>query len=214
MTETTLRVYLVRHGEVEANVGMRYLGRRDDPLNGVGRKQARQLGEVFTRLKISEVCSSPLQRARVTARAIADATDCGLSVDSRLVEMDFGPWEGLTRDEVIARSAQDKLLLERWERDPSVAPPGGESLVAVQNRCLALLNDLLQQGLGSIALVSHVGPIKAMLCAALGLPLAGSRRMFLDPATISVVDWSRRPVLRLFNAHGHLGWSRARWLDG
>jgi broad specificity phosphatase PhoE len=64
----------------------------------------------------------------------------------------------------------------------------------------------------TIVLVSHVGPIKAILCAALHVPLTTARHLFLDPATISVVDWGARPLVRLFNAHGHLGWEAARWM--
>jgi broad specificity phosphatase PhoE len=65
---------------------------------------------------------------------------------------------------------------------------------------------------GPVALVSHVGPIKALLCAAMGLPLTATRRVFLDPATVSVVDWATTPIVRLVNSHCHLGWAEARWL--
>jgi broad specificity phosphatase PhoE len=78
---------------------------------------------------------------------------------------------------------------------------------------LGLVDDLAARHAGEwIALVTHVGPIKALLCAALGAPLSTARRMFLDPGTLSVVDWGERPVVRLFNAHGHLGWEAARWM--
>jgi broad specificity phosphatase PhoE len=78
---------------------------------------------------------------------------------------------------------------------------------------LDLTGDLARGHRGEwIALVSHVGPIKALLCAALGAPLASARHLFLDPGTLSVVDWGERPVVRLFNAHGHLGWEAARWM--
>ena len=91
--------------------------------------------------------------------------------------------------------------------------PGGETLAALQERVLALAAGLAGVGPSApVVLVSHVGPIKALLCAVLGLPLSGSRRMFLDPATVSVVDWGPRPVLRLFNDHSHLGWGSARWM--
>jgi broad specificity phosphatase PhoE len=76
------------------------------------------------------------------------------------------------------------------------------------------VDDLARERSGEwIALVSHVGPIKALLCAALGAPLATARRMFLDPGTLSVVDWGERPVVRLFNARAHLGWGAARWMN-
>jgi probable phosphoglycerate mutase len=64
-----------------------------------------------------------------------------------------------------------------------------------------------------IVLVTHVGPIKALLAAALGVPIPAARRLFLDPATISVVDWGKTPLIRLVNSHGHLGWESARWMQ-
>ena len=65
-----------------------------------------------------------------------------------------------------------------------------------------------------IVLVSHVGPIKSIIRRALGLQ-AGAGQMFLDPATISVVDQGpSSALLRLFNSHAHLGWENARWIAG
>jgi broad specificity phosphatase PhoE len=64
----------------------------------------------------------------------------------------------------------------------------------------------------SVVLVSHVGPIKALLATVLEMPLQSSRRLFLDPGTISVVEWGAQRILRLFNSHAHLGWSSARWM--
>jgi probable phosphoglycerate mutase len=67
----------------------------------------------------------------------------------------------------------------------------------------------------SVVLVSHVGPVKALIAATLGAAPGAVQRMFLDPATISVVDWAdERRVLRLFNSHAHLGWANARWMAG
>jgi len=61
-------------------------------------------------------------------------------------------------------------------------------------------------------LVCLVGPIKALLSAVLGTSLHATRRLFLDPASISVVEWGSQPFLRLFNSHAHLGWASARWM--
>ena len=64
-----------------------------------------------------------------------------------------------------------------------------------------------------VVLVTHTGPLKAVLWAALGVPLVTAFRIFLDPASISVVDWQEpRPIVRLVNSHAHLGRDQARWL--
>jgi len=206
-----VRLYLVRHGEVDANREMRYLGRRDDPLNTNGRRQARRLAEAFTHLPVDAVRTSPLARARCTAEAIIDATGAAFQDDDRLLELDFGSWEGLTRKEVLGR---DRDGLEIWERDPSLPTPAGDSLELVRDRVVHLADELLSvHAGGSVVLVSHVGPVKTLLNAALGLQFGTPSRIFLDPATISVVDWSAEPVVRLINSHAHLGWASPRWLD-
>ncbi|MFL6194073.1 MAG: histidine phosphatase family protein [Thermoanaerobaculia bacterium] len=212
MRDPLLRLLLVRHGEVLSNREMRYVGSRDEPLADSGIEQAGLLAEALAPLPVRAVYSSPLGRARETGRRIAESRDVPLRLEPRLREQSFGDWEGMTRAEVLGR---DPERLLRWESDLSTAPPGGEPLTEVQARVLGLIEDLARDHRGEwVTLVSHVGPIKALLCAALGAPLATARHLFLDPGTLSVVDWDERPVVRLFNAHGHLGWEAARWMGG
>lgn len=210
MSALPLRLLLIRHGEVLANREMRYVGARDEPLADSGIAQADRLATALTLLPVRAVYSSPLSRARETGRRIAAARAVDLRIEPRLREQSFGEWEGLTRGEVLER---DRERLLRWEADLGTSPPGGEPLTEVQARMLDLVQELARDHRGEhVALVSHVGPIKALLCAALGAPLATARHLFLDPATLSVVDWGERPVVRLFNGHGHLGWGAARWM--
>jgi len=85
----------------------------------------------------------------------------------------------------------------------------------MQRRVRTFVDELAQSHTGqTLALVSHVGPIKVLLAAALEAPLASSSRIFLDPATISVVDWQTggTALVRLVNSHAHLGWTEARWM--
>lgn len=211
MTPPSLRLFLARHGEVLSNRELRYVGSRDEPLADSGLRQAEELAAALAPLPLSAVYASPLLRARETGRRIAEAREVPLLLEPRLREQSFGEWEGLTRAEVLER---DRERLLSWEADLGTAPPGGDSLQSVQERALSLVDELSREHAGEwIALVSHVGPIKALLCAALGAPLATARRMFLDPATLSVVDWGERPVVRLFNAQAHLGWGAARWMQ-
>lgn len=213
MPDPSVRLFLVRHGEVDANKDLRYLGRRDDPLNATGRAQAGTLGDAFAPLAIDSVLSSPLQRATTTARAIAMASRLDVETDPRLIELDFGLWDGLTRQEVLDSGHATPDLLARWDDDPGIPVPGGESLSSVRHRMVHLADQMLTDRAGAnLVLVTHMGPIKAVLCAALDVPFTTTRRMFLDPATVTVVDWSARPIVRLFNSHAHLGWTNARWL--
>ncbi len=212
---SSTRLMLMRHGETMANRGMRYIGSRDDALTEHGRDQARLLAEALAPVPVTAVYSSPRQRAYQTALPIAASHQLEVQVIDELRESDFGTWEGLSRAEVMTRSAQDAEHLLAWERDSSLAPPAGESLEAMYQRVNAAIISLAEMHPDqTLVLVSHVGPIKAILCAALGLPVSAAFRIFLDPATISVVDWKQPyPVVRLVNSHGHLGWERARWMQ-
>jgi broad specificity phosphatase PhoE len=208
-----LRLFLVRHGETAENVKMSYLGIRDEPLNETGQWQAHRLAEALSQIPLRLIVSSPLRRAADTAGKIQEASGIELRKDARLAEGSFGYWEGRTRDEVLKLGTRDAELLARWEMDPACAPPGGESIESLQKRMVGLVEELNRDFSDtSVALVSHVGPIKALLAAVLGIPLQASRRLFLDPGTVSVVEWGAHPLMRLFNSHAHLGWSSARWM--
>jgi len=208
------RLILVRHGQTEANREFRYIGSRDDMLTELGMAQAKELSEALTSLPIAAIYSSPRRRAYDTALPIADRHDLSVQVVEGLCECDFGSWEGLSRAEVLALGPQETEHLLAWERDVTIAPPNGESLEAMHRRVSATIENLAQGHPDqTIVLVSHVGPIKAVLCAALAAPVLSAFRIFLDPATISVVDWrSTSPIVRLVNSHIHLGWQQARWM--
>jgi len=208
-----LRIFFVRHGETVKNIEMRYLGIRDEPLTDKGKQQAFHAAEALSQLPIRMVATSPLRRAYDTAAQIRKSCDVELRQDSRLAEGSFGRWEGLTREEVIQLGHPDAALLARWESDPACAPPGGESILNIRERIIRLAEEMRDEFAGSsVVFVSHVGPIKAFLATVLNMPLDYSHRLFLDPGTISVVEWGPHPTLRLFNSHAHLGWSSARWM--
>jgi probable phosphoglycerate mutase len=213
ISQKPLRFFLVRHGETAENARMRYLGTRDEPLTENGMRQALQVADALSQLPIAAIISSPMRRAADTAAPIQKSCGVELRLDRRLAEGSFGRWEGLSRAEVLDLGNPDAELLARWESDPSCAPPGGESINDVQKRVIRLVEELKEEFAGSsVVLVSHVGPIKALLAAALGVSPQASRRLFLDPGTISVIEWSPHPLLRLFNSHAHLGWPSARWM--
>lgn len=209
------RFVLVRHGEASGNREMRYLGMTDAPLTERGEVQARQLAATLAIFRPAALYSSPLARARATAEAASGALGLPVVIEERLREEDFGEWENRTRAEVLA---DDPGQLAAWEAGEDIAPPGGESFTAMRARVVACADDLARRHPGeTLVLASHVGPIKALVCAALGLPAMGARRMWLDPASICVVDW--RPadveassgILRVYNATAHLD-PPARWL--
>jgi broad specificity phosphatase PhoE len=209
------RLYLIRHGETLANREYRFVGTRDDLLSSHGQTQALQLAEALSELPIAAVYSSPLQRTYHTALPIARRHNLEVQKINDLRECNFGIWEGLSRTEIIERSPEELQLYLEWEHNTSIAPPEGESFETLQQRVVTAVESLAKAHADqAIVLVSHVGPIKVLLGAALGAPLASAFRIFLDPATISVVDWrdANYATVRLVNSHAHLGWQEARWM--
>jgi broad specificity phosphatase PhoE len=209
------RFVLVRHGEASGNRELRYLGTTDVPLTERGQAQALQLAEAVRPFALAAIYTSPLRRAADTAARVASGPDLTPQIEADLREEDFGAWENLTRAEVLAR---DPEHLSAWEAGAEVAPPGGESLAQVRARMISCANRLAaRHPAQTVALLSHVGPIKALVCAALDLPPRGAQRMWLDPAGVCVVDWrlddagAGSGMLRVFNSVAHLD-PPARWL--
>ncbi|HEX8035441.1 MAG TPA: histidine phosphatase family protein [Ktedonobacterales bacterium] len=211
---TTTRFVLARHGEAQGNREMRYLGTTDVPLTPRGEAQARQLAEAVRPFRPGALYSSALRRARATAEEIGALLHLDVVVSDDLREQDFGVWEDRSRAEV---QASDPERLAAWEAGADVAPPAGESLAATRERVVACADLLAARHPGeTVVLASHVGPIKALVCVALTLPASGAHRMWLDPASICVIDWNRSPdtssgILRVFNAIAHLD-PPVRWL--
>ncbi|MCW2566553.1 MAG: bifunctional RNase H/acid phosphatase, partial [Mycobacterium sp.] len=110
-----------------------------------------------------------------------------LVVEPDLAETDFGKWEGHTFAEV---RAQWPAELDAWLESTDVAPPGGESFAATAERVQAALDRLRARHLGkTLAVVSHVTPIKTLLRFALDAPPSALFRLHLDVAGLSEVDW-------------------------
>jgi len=133
-----------------------------------------------------------------TAAEIATVLAVAVEVDPRLVELDYGEWDGRRLDEV----SRDDWT--RWRNDPAFAPPGGESLVDVGARVGAFCDERLRPDTTIVA-VSHVSPIKAAVSWVLGAGADMAWRSHLDQASINRVGVSPRgATLRSFNETWHL----------
>jgi len=179
---------LLRHGQTRLSAERRFAGRGDIPLTETGRLQAAAAATwLAERSGIEKIVTSPLQRARHTADAVAAATGAPLQVEDGLAETDFGKWEGLTFAEAAQRWPDE---MSAWLGSADVAPPGGESFAAVASRVRAALDRLLAESQPStLLLVSHVTPIKTLVCQAMLAPPAAMFRLHLDVASLSEIDW-------------------------
>lgn len=194
-------IILVRHGETAPNRSRQLLGRADPPLTPHGREQARRAADALAGLSPARIISSPLLRANETAEAIAETVGVTVEIDDRLVEMNYGDWDGKSFGDL------DPVEHERWRSDSSMTPPGGESLDEVGRRVAALCEELVGNlGRGPVIVISHVSPIKAAVIWALGAQQLAAWRMFLDLASISRIGVGPLgPLLLGFNDTTHLG---------
>lgn len=209
MTVMLREVWLVRHGETAANAGRIIQGQTDEPLSEEGERQASRLGEWLAqtgRARLDSVVTSPLSRARRTAELATSNLGLSLQQDARLMERSFGAWEGISADEVYA-------LQDTIEGDPfDVEPPGGESTLGMAERTWACFDDwVTRDEVGErLLLVSHGGPIGALVCRALDMPYnaLNIRRFARDNTGVTILRHRRRTpgtfLLATLNAHFHL----------
>lgn len=207
-TTPPTRFVLLRHGQTEMSAAKQYSGHSDPSLTDLGLRQAAAAAQMLSaRGGIDAIVTSPLTRCVQTAEAAARVLDLEVEVIDHLIEQDFGDWEGKTFDEAHAMSPQ---LHEEWLTDPTVTPPGGESLQVLHNRVRAVRRELQQRyECRTVLVVSHVTPIKSFIRQALDAGPHVVSRMFLDLASLSVVEFFDGQArvgstLRIFNDTAHL----------
>ena len=199
-----MRLTLVRHGETEHNRGGMTLGRADVPLNDRGRLQARATASAFARAP-DAIYSSPLQRALSTAGAIAAGAGVGVTVEPDLIEMDVGEMEHLTSAELRGRYPE---FLRAWlgPECGDARMPGGETLAEVQARAWGAVERMRSAHPdGDVVAITHNFVIRAIVCRALGAPLASFRNVRQSLAALTILDVGEGAVsvLRL-NDDAHL----------
>ena len=151
---TTGRLYLVRHGRTAGNT-VRYVGWGDEPLDEVGREQARALAAQLAGEPIDVVYSSSLSRALDTARPLAEAHGAPLHVRDELKEIDYGDYQDILK-------ADRKLKLERNHRTERM--PGGESLRDVFDRVAVVRAEVdADRAAGrNVAVVAHFWSLRML----------------------------------------------------
>ena len=185
--------YLIRHGETDWNQSGRWQGHADVLLNALGRAQARRLAQRLRRERpsLDAIYSSDLLRAWETAQALGAAVGLAPQPLPALREIDVGSWSGLTRVEVLAR---DRDLIERLESGED-APRGGsgERFADLYHRVVETVDQLAAAHPdGRLALVTHGGPVRALLLhAARDKRDALPRRLHIGNTSISLLAGGR-----------------------
>ena len=179
------RIILVRHGHVEWLAPERFRGRAELPLSDLGRRQAQAVaGYVTATWKPEAVFTSPLGRCRETGAAIAAPLHLVPQAVDSLADIDYGEWQGLTREEAKEHWPDE---IELWFRAPHLAAiPGGETLGALLSRATAALRDIVRDHRdGTVALVGHDSVNRVLLLFTLELPLSRYWHLRQDPCCVN-----------------------------
>lgn len=189
MTATLL---LIRHA-MHTDYGERFTGRTDGvPLSPAGEGQARALGERLAAEPIAAVYSSPRERTRATAEAIADPHGVPVRDVDALDEIDLGDWTG---KRIADLDGTPEFV--RWnERRATSSPPGGEGIAAVADRAESFARQAAEEHEGqTVALVSHADVIRALIARCLNLDFDNLLRFEVGPASVSKLlfgDWGSK----------------------
>jgi len=193
-------ILLIRHALVDA-CGVFLAGRASGiHLNAEGQQQAAALGDALARVNLAAIFTSPLERTRETAGAVAGKTT-PVIVDGDLNEVDFGEWTGLEFDQLNLR--EDWRAFNRSRSSARI--PGGEWMIDVQRRaCRALTGIHRMHPDDNVAIISHADVLRVLIAQIIETPIDRIDHFAIDPASISVLQpsWRGFQLTRL-NCHAY-----------
>lgn len=173
----TYRIYLIRHGMTEANVGGRYVGVTDVPLCAEGEMELKKLAQDYEYPAVGKIYSSPLTRCLQTAEALYP--DLQPQIIPQLREYNFGIYENKSVDDL----KDDKNFLQWLSTNMAEAPEGGENMMEFGSRIKEGINavvlDMMKQKISDAAVVTHGGVIMAILSMC-GIPARAATEWAVD----------------------------------
>jgi alpha-ribazole phosphatase len=207
------RVYLIRHGETEGADSRRYKGHLDVPLSDNGIEQIKRVAEYLfkntdtpplpplTKVGIGgveAVYCSDLSRAIKSADIIAGPHGLKPVIVKGLKERSFGVWEGMSFDEIKEKWPD---AFNAWAANPlKFSPMDGESTIEVRDRVIKAFEEIVEKHKEqNIAIVSHGGVIRVLLCEMLGMPLENIFRIEQGFAALNVIEMWDYPVVKHLN---------------
>ena len=197
------KLLLIRHGTTKLHANDRFWGKTDVPLSDIGIEQATQLRDRLVVDKITAVFTSTSSRARSTAEIVVAGHKVNIVTCDELCECNFGYAEGLTFKEIEKLYPALAADLAGWK---SASFPGGETFVQLAERVKTFLKRL--EGFkpaDTIAIVSHAGPIRVLVCILLGIDVVHWQQIRIDRASLSIVEtYPQANIINLLNDVSHL----------
>lgn len=185
------QLLVIRHGQTEWSRAGKHTGRTDIPLTDRGRDEARDAARTLAGWNLERAYTSPLRRARETAELVSPA--CGVDVDDRLVEWDYGVFEGETTPETRTRIPGWSVWTHEIVDGETVEQVGARG-----DAFLARFDAEVADGNGVVFAHGHL--LSILIARWCGLPAVEGRRFALATATVSLLGWHRDDrVIRALN---------------
>jgi broad specificity phosphatase PhoE len=197
------KLLLIRHCITKMHGDDRFWGKTDIPLSDTGIKQARRLQSRLAKEKIDAFFSSTLSRARATAEIIAAGRRANIIACDELCECDFGDIEGHTFKEI---EQLYPAVAAELASGTAITFPGGESLEQLNARVKTFIRRLETfKPDNTIAIVSHGGPLRLLICNLLGIATKHWQQIRIDRASLSIIEtYPQTAFLNLLNDTSHL----------
>jgi probable phosphoglycerate mutase len=191
-------IYLLRHGALADGNRERFIGQIDLPLAAEGISQAKAMAHALRNENIGAIYCSDLLRTRQTAEIIAGEAGIPVKANRDLREISLGNWEGLSRSEV--KTSFPAQYAARGNDIENYRIPGGESFADCRLRALAAWEEILNCGSERVAVVSHAGINRLLLCHLLEMPVSNLFRIGQDYGCVNIVQQTgERICVRLVN---------------
>lgn len=156
-------IYIIRHGETQANKDGLLQGWLDTDLNEFGVELAKQTGKALKDVKFDVVFTSPLIRATHTAQLLVESNekDAPIIVDERIKEVNMGSWQGMPiKSEEISQEECALFFKDPWKFKGF---PGGENLYQLCERTQDFLLELAAKNYETVLVSTHGAALRAML---------------------------------------------------
>ncbi len=215
----TLRLIFVRHGLSSFNKEGRIQGRNDlSTLTKEGKLQAEAAGKTISSIPVDAIYSSPLQRASETTKIIINQLkgDLQATYTDELLEVDLGPWSGLTKNEIKNQFPQELAIWQKEPKELTIDREDGTKIQPIKEllyQAENFLKYLFKEHLGSnktILIVAHNAILRCLILKLINEPSKGFRRLKLDNASISICNvnynnWEDRQIqIQCLNNIAHL----------
>lgn len=199
-----MRLVLIRHAHSEANAAGILSGRLPNVhLSEKGVEQSEHLAVRLGNFPVSTLRVSPMERCFETISpwinsiVLPNNPRFEPMIDQELTEVDYGSWSG----KKLAVLSKNKLWKIVQEAPSRMYFPNGEGIAQMQSRAMTSVHEAVStKAKGAAVIVSHGDVIKSIVASALGMHLDEFQRIVIDPASISILDFSTtKPRVLLLN---------------